>query len=96
MADAHKTTRSTDKHNMNANDRLRDIAPIKGQVVITPSNTTVLSGIRAIAWQTDGTATIETDDGVAVTYTRFAGEYIPIDARKVKATGTTATVVGWK
>jgi len=50
---------------------------------------------RALAFQTDGNAVLRDEGGVDITYSRYAGDVLPIRAVRVLATGTTATLIGW-
>lgn len=97
MSDPHRTkVNATDKHNRTLTEFAHQVTPAFDHIAITPSDTTILDGVRAIVWQTDGACSVETDNGTIITYTRLAGEYIPVMAKRVRVSGTTATVVGWK
>lgn len=64
---------------------------------ITPNDSTDLANIpRALRIDGAGTVALHDQAGTAVTYTCAAGEVLSIRARRVLATGTTATgIVGW-
>ena len=63
---------------------------------VTPSNTVDLEprprGFRVL---TDGNLALMDEAGVSITYAVSAKEIIPFAAKRVLATGTTATVVAW-
>lgn len=69
---------------------LRDLAPASGVIVVTPSDTTVLSGVRSLKIGTGGSIVV-TVGGVDAPFTVVDGETLPVKATRVKATGTTAT-----
>lgn len=59
---------------------------------VTPSNSTELTGVRALWIGGAGdVAVIAVNDTVAVTFTVPSGTMLPIFAKKVMATGTSAT-----
>lgn len=62
---------------------------------ITPSDTTVLSGLRGVYVGGAGDVTvISGDGGTTVTFKAVpVGTILPISPSKVKATGTTATLL---
>lgn len=69
-----------------------------GHSEITPNDSVAPSAdIHAIYAKTSGTVNIVArDSNEAVSYTVQAGDIIPcISPRLIKATGTTATVIGW-
>jgi len=70
-------------------DALQDIAPASTAAPVTPSNSTVLTGVRALQIGSGGTV-IATVGGVDVTFACSNGDILPIRATKVKL-GTTAT-----
>lgn len=63
---------------------------------ITPNDTTVFSTVRGIYLGASGNLKVDMSDGATVTFTALsAGVIHPIAARKIYATGTTATgIVG--
>ena len=65
-------------------------------VAVVPSNTVDLEprprGFRVL---TDGNLALMDEAGVSITYAVSAKEIIPFAAKRVLATGTTATVVAW-
>ena len=64
---------------------------------ITPSDTVDLPRRpRALRVQVGGELSVVDEAGTVVSYTVLAGEVLPFRAVKVRATGTTATVVGWE
>jgi hypothetical protein len=70
--------------------------PATRHFAITPSDSTNLAlRPRALVFQTDGAAVVRDEAGTDLTYSRYAGDVLPIRAVRVLATGTTATVVGW-
>tara|TARA_R110002020_G_scaffold471284_1_gene698214 strand:- start:10625 stop:10954 length:330 start_codon:yes stop_codon:yes gene_type:complete len=75
---------------------LLDIAPVSDHVAVTPSDATVLTGVRGLKIGTGGTIAVRVN-GVDRTYTASDGEYLPLKAQRVLATGTTATdITAWK
>jgi hypothetical protein len=70
--------------------------PATRHFAITPSDTTDLAlRPRALVFQTDGTAVLRDEAGTELTYSRYAGDVLPIRAVRVLETGTTATLAGW-
>ncbi|BCP52838.1 hypothetical protein K32_14550 [Kaistia sp. 32K] len=70
--------------------------PALRHFAVTPSDTTDLAiRPRALVFQTDGAAVVRDEAGTTLTYSRYAGDVLPIRAVRVLATGTTATIVGW-
>jgi len=70
--------------------------PATRQFAVTPSDSDDLAlRPRALVFQTDGAAVVRDEAGTDVTYSRYAGDVLPIRAVRVLATGTTATLVGW-
>lgn len=67
--------------------------PALRAVDVTPSDSTVLTDVRSIYVGGSGdVAAILANDSVAVTFVAVpAGQIIPIAAKKIMATGTTAT-----
>jgi hypothetical protein len=65
-------------------------------VTITPNDSTVFSPTRGIYVAVTGDVKVDMSDGATVTFTGLSsGSVHPIAARKVYATGTTATgIVG--
>ena len=75
---------------------LLDIAPVSEHVAVTPSDATVLTGVRGLKIGTGGTIAVRVN-AVDRTYTVTDGEYLPLKAQRVLATGTTATdITAWK
>lgn len=71
--------------------------PAGKQFTVTPSDTADLEPRpRALRVTVGGNLTLMDEDGTTITYpTVIVGEIIPFSAKRVMATGTTATVVGW-
>lgn len=63
---------------------------------ITPSDTDLVEPVPAsIVCAADGDLVLEGDDGNVETFTAIAGNVMPIQPRRILATGTTATgIVG--
>ncbi len=71
-------------------------SPADRHTAITPSDTSpVLPRPRALWCQTAGNLAIEDSAGNVLTYAVAAGQIIPFRAVRIRATGTTATVIGW-
>lgn len=74
-------------------------SPARFHRTITPSDTIDLavSGERprVIVCMTAGNVAVVDDAGTMVTYTMTAGQPLLFSPRRINATGTTATVVGW-
>lgn len=71
--------------------------PAVRHFAITPSDSADLSErTRAIYCQTAGTVRLRDCQDNDITYTVFAGLILPFVAKRVLATGTTATVIGWR
>lgn len=70
-----------------------DTSPIRAGEAVTPSNTEELpQAVRALYVGTGGDLAIETVDGSDLTFIAVtAGSIYPFKAKKVKATGTTAS-----
>ncbi|GGW22806.1 hypothetical protein GCM10011452_06890 [Gemmobacter lanyuensis] len=63
---------------------------------IVPSDTAFLATIpRALYANTSGTATLEDRAGAVITYNLIAGQILPFRAVRVRATGTSAALIGW-
>jgi len=66
--------------------------PARGHIAVTPSDVTVLDGVRSL--YVGGTGTLVVDiAGVVETYTNAPVGYHPLQARRVLSTGTTATAI---
>lgn len=77
-----------DKHIPDA----RDASSASGAFDIVPSDTTDLPSVTRAIMATDaGTVDIVMDDGSSATFTLTEGQRLPIRARRVNATGTSAT-----
>lgn len=63
-------------------------------VSITPNDSADLSREMLIYAATAGAIAVHDMDGTAITYTVQIGDILPIIAKRVLSTGTTATVVG--
>ncbi|MBN9335373.1 hypothetical protein [Devosia sp.] len=50
---------------------------------------------RALYCAVDGNVVLTDEDGVDLTYPVVAGQVLEFSPIRVKATGTTATVIGW-
>jgi hypothetical protein len=71
-------------------------SPADRHTAITPSDTSpVLPRPRALWCQTPGALALEDSTGTVLTYTVQQGQILPFRAVRVRATGTTATVIGW-
>lgn len=67
-------------------------APADNFATITPSDSAALATIpKALFIGAGGTLTVRGGDGVQATFAVVAGQIIPIRARVIMATGTTAT-----
>jgi hypothetical protein len=63
---------------------------------IAPSDTVFLATpTRAIYVNAAGTAVLEDRNGNAISYNLAAGQIVPFRAVRVRATGTTASLIGW-
>ena len=71
--------------------------PAEIHVAITPNDGADLPfRPRAIVALTAGNVSLVDSAGTAITYPVTAGQVLPFRAMRVRATGTTATVVGWE
>lgn len=71
--------------------------PAEIHQTITPSNTVdIPNRPRALKVLTDGALVIVDMNDTAISYPVKAGEVITFRAKRINATGTTATVVGWE
>ena len=69
-------------------------APIFKVVEITPSDSTVLEGTRALWIGTGGNVRVTTADGQTVTFANvFSGTLLPVQVTAVFATSTTASSI---
>lgn len=72
-------------------------APAARHWPIVPSDTVNLSPRPRSLWcETAGTVSIENEEGRILSYTVTAGQILPFQATKVRATGATATVYRWR
>ncbi len=72
-------------------------SPADRHVAIVPSDTLpVIPRPRALWCDTGGSLALEDAAGTVLTYTVAAGQILPFRAVRVRATGTTATVIGWE
>jgi hypothetical protein len=72
-------------------------SPAVRHYAITPNdNTDLPRRPRALRVQVGGTLSLVDEAGTVVSYTVLAGEILPFRAVRVRATGTSATVVGWE
>lgn len=70
-------------------------SPATGHAQIVPSDSADIDP-RPRALYCSAAGDVALSDGVTtLTYTMTAGEVLPFRARRVMATGTTATVYGW-
>ena len=70
--------------------------PATAHFMITPSDTDFLpQKVRALYCAADGDVVVVDEGGTSVTYAVTAKDILPIQAVKVLASGTTATVIGW-
>lgn len=68
-----------------------DAGPAQGAVVVTPSDSTVLSHVTRALWVgTVGNVTVVMSGGQTVTFTNVQG-LLPVSVSKVMLTGTTAS-----
>jgi ethanolamine utilization microcompartment shell protein EutS len=68
------------------------INPASGIITVTPSDTTVLSSVRALYIGGAGDVAVTMQDGSTGTLPNAtAGSILPVQCTKVMATGTTAT-----
>jgi ethanolamine utilization microcompartment shell protein EutS len=68
------------------------INPASGIITVTPSDTTVLSSVRALYVGGAGDVAVTMQDGSTGTLPNAtAGSILPVQCIKVMATGTTAT-----
>ena len=68
-------------------------APAARHFAITAGPSDMAIRPRAIRCDVAGTATLEDEAGVSITYTLAAGEVLAF--RAVKVTAATATLIGW-
>lgn len=75
----------------------RELAGPRGlHYQIVPSDTVDLERTPAgVYWATSGSAAFVDEEGVVLTYTKNAGEWLPFGPTRVNATGTDATLYGW-
>ncbi|MGZ9812065.1 spike base protein, RCAP_Rcc01079 family [Pseudoroseicyclus sp. H15] len=72
-------------------------SPASRHQVITPDDGADLSPVpRALFCNASGTAVIRDAAGTDVAYDLMAGQILPLRARRVLATGTTAGLIGWE
>lgn len=75
---------------------LLDIAPVSEHVAVTPDDDADLTGVRGLKFGSAGTVVVRLN-GVAQTYTVSEGDYLPLKAERVLATGTSVTdIKAWK
>ncbi len=66
--------------------------PAGGVAAVTPSDSTVLTGVRGLWVGTAGDVAIVARDGTTAVLANVAdGTLVPVEATKVKSTGTTAS-----
>ncbi|MBT0957783.1 hypothetical protein IV417_10310 [Alphaproteobacteria bacterium KMM 3653] len=71
-------------------------SPAETHYAITPSDTADLSPVpRALYVSASGTAVLVDRSGTELSYDLTAGTTLPLRARRVKATGTTAQLIAW-
>ena len=71
-------------------------SPADDHFAITPNDGVDLATVpRALYVNVAGTLVLHDKSGTAITYNVTAGQVLPLRVRRVLATGTTATVVGW-
>ena len=68
-----------------------EIDPASFWVAVTPSDSTVLYGVRGIFVGSAGDVVATDQDGTDATFTCVAGQLLPIMPSKIKSTGTTAS-----
>lgn len=83
-----------DKHIPTPN---QSIMPAQHQFTITPSDTVnFLQNTREIWCTTGGDVVVVMPDGTSKTYTLVNGQRLPVIAKRVNATSTTASgLIGW-
>lgn len=70
--------------------------PVTRHFAIEPSDEDDLAiRPRALVFETDGDAVLRDEAGTDVTYSRYAGDILPVRAVRVLETGTTAALIGW-
>lgn len=70
--------------------------PARYHAAITPSDTVdIPTTPRALYCNSNGTVTLRDKAGTSITYNVVAGQILPMNAFRVMATGTTASVIGW-
>lgn len=71
-------------------------SPANIHLAVTPSNTVDFPQVaRAIYCQADGTAQVVDAEGTVLPYAMIAGQFIPVRAVRINATGTTGTFYVW-
>lgn len=71
-------------------------APWRAHVEITPSNTTLADArIRTIYCAEGGDVAVQDSFDTVLVYAMAAGDILPCRPKRIMATGTTATVIGW-
>lgn len=74
--------------------RLIKTTPLRDLIAVTPNDTTILQGIRALWVGGAGNVAVRTIQGTTVTISGIvAGTLIPIEVDIILATGTTATLI---
>lgn len=75
------------------NLKAENTAPAEGAVLVTPSDSTDLVTLcRAIYVGGAGNLNIDMADGTTITFSGLSsGQILPVRAKRVRATGTTAT-----
>lgn len=80
-----------------AYDGVREMAPARVHFAITPSDTVDLAQpARSVYCNVAGTAVLRDGAGTNISYTLSVGQVLPLEVVRVLATGTTATVIGWR
>lgn len=72
------------------------VEPAVRHAAITPNDATNIGPARALFVGTGGTLSLKDAAGALVQYTVQSGQILPLEARVVMSTGTTATgIVAW-
>ena len=80
---------------MAASPFINDVAPARDAFTVTPSDTVNFTTVaRSLYFGGAGTATIVTGNGVTVLFSGIvAGTVLQVNAIRINATGTTATLI---
>lgn len=71
-------------------------SPARRHFAISPSDDLDLPIVpKAVYCEAAGALAVQDETGAVLIYTLAQGQILPIHARRIRATGTTATVFGW-